>query len=103
MEVVRIEAEAIPIKSDTIPIQQIKVLILGDVTIGLIAIKIKTELQAKYTKVKADVCILGTTYDGSHVYEYDRVYYYPTPAHPGAPSLQQNLEKYIKNGGVLAK
>ena len=81
--------------------KQIKVLILGDITIGLKAIQIKTELMAEYTKVKADICILGTTYDGSHVYEYDRVSYYPTPTHTGAPSLQQNIDSYVKNGGII--
>ena len=102
----RIEAERIeaqntqpPITQE--PLKQIKVLILGDITIGLKAIQIKTELQAEYTKVKADICILGTTYDGSHVYEYDRVYYYPTPTHTGAPSLQQNIDSYVKNGGII--
>jgi hypothetical protein len=102
----RIESERIeaqntqpPITQE--PLKQIKVLILGDITIGLKAIQIKTELMAEYTKVKADICILGTTYDGSHVYEYDRVYYYPTPTHTGAPSLQQNIDSYVKNGGII--
>jgi hypothetical protein len=97
------KAEAVPIPSDIIPFTKIKVLILGDITIGLMAIQIKKALQAKYTKVKTDVCILGTTYDGSRMCEYDKVYFYPTQAHPGAPSLQQNLEKYIKNGGEIIR
>ena len=106
IEAARIESERIeaqntqpPITQE--PLKQIKVLILGDITIGLKAIQIKTELMAEYTKVKADICILGTTYDGSHVYEYDRVYYYPTPTHTGAPSLQQNIDSYVKNGGII--
>jgi hypothetical protein len=97
------EVKAVPIPSDIIPFTKIKVLILGDITIGLMAIQIKKALQAKYTKVKTDVCILGTTYDGSRMCEYDKVYFYPTQAHPGAPSLQQNLEKYIKNGGEIIR
>ena len=101
IEAARIEAQNTQPPITQEPLKQIKVLILGDITIGLKAIQIKTELMAEYTKVKADICILGTTYDGSHVYEYDRVYYYPTPTHTGAPSLQQNIDSYVKNGGII--
>jgi hypothetical protein len=101
LESERIEAQNTQPPITQEPLKQIKVLILGDITIGLKAIQIKTELMAEYTKVKADICILGTTYDGSHVYEYDRVYYYPTPTHTGAPSLQQNIDSYVKNGGII--
>ena len=81
---------------------QIKVLVLGDLTIGSISIKIKSDLQGEgFTKVKVDACILGTTYNGSHLENYNRVYYYPSLSHTGSPDLEMNLKQYTNNGGDL--
>ena len=103
LELERVEAECV--KGDiSIKEKQFKVLVLGDLSIGSISINIKSNLISEgYKRIKLDNCILGTTYDGSHLESFNRVYFYPTATHTGSLSLPQNLENYINNGGEVIR